>query len=75
MSLKLSVLDQSQIPAWLTENPQVGTPGKVRAGIEAAAVEYGPDEVMPVNILHDHQARRHSYELVADSFATVAAAA
>ena len=71
--------------AWLAENPQVaagpgrrviaGTPGKVRAGIEAAAAEYGADEVMLVNILHDHQARRRSYQLVADSFATVAAAA
>ena len=65
--------------AWLAENPQVasgpsrrviaGTPGKVRAGIEAAAAEYGADEVMLVNILHDHAARKRSYSLVAEAFA------
>ena len=70
--------------AWLAENPQpaasgrrviAGSPATVRAGIEAAAAEYGADEVMPVNILHDHAARRRSYELVAAAFDDRAAAA
>jgi luciferase family oxidoreductase group 1 len=46
----------------------VGAPHTVRRGIEAVAREYGADEVMIVNIVHDHVARRRSYELVADVF-------
>ena len=46
----------------------VGTPGVVRDGIESLAREYGADEVMLVNILYDHAARRRSYELIADVF-------
>jgi alkanesulfonate monooxygenase SsuD/methylene tetrahydromethanopterin reductase-like flavin-dependent oxidoreductase (luciferase family) len=47
----------------------VGTPARVRAGIEQAATEYGADEVMVVTITHNHQARRRSYELLAREFA------
>ena len=47
----------------------VGTPARVRAGIEQAATEYGADEVMVVTITHDHQARCRSYELLAREFA------
>ncbi|HUA05409.1 MAG TPA: LLM class flavin-dependent oxidoreductase [Solirubrobacteraceae bacterium] len=46
----------------------VGTPEKVRAEIEAVAVEYGADEVIVVTIVYDHQARRRSYELLAEAF-------
>ena len=45
-----------------------GTPGVVRAEIERVAAEYGAEEVFLVNILHDHAARRRSYELVAEAF-------
>ena len=51
----------------------VGAPDQVRAGIEALATEYGAGEVMLVNILYDHAARRRSYELVAEAFGLVAA--
>jgi luciferase family oxidoreductase group 1 len=70
--------------AWLADHPQnpeggrrviAGSPAKVRAGIEAAVAEYGADEAMLVNILHDHGARRRSYELVAKAFCDHAAAA
>ena len=71
--------------AWLAANPQpaampgrrviAGSPATVRRGIAAAAAEYGADEVMLVNILHDHQARRRSYELVAAAFDQQALAA
>jgi luciferase family oxidoreductase group 1 len=65
--------------AWLAQHPQyagaragrrliVGNPATVRAGIKAAAAEYGADEVMLVNILYDHAARRRSYALVAKEF-------
>ena len=40
----------------------------MRAGIEAVAREYSAEEVMIVTITHDHQARRRSYELVAEAF-------
>ena len=46
----------------------VGAPAAVRAGLEAVAQEYGAEEVLVVNILHDHAARRRSYELIADVF-------
>jgi luciferase family oxidoreductase group 1 len=45
----------------------VGSPEKVRAGIEEAASEYGADEVIVVTITHDHAARVRSYELLADA--------
>jgi hypothetical protein len=32
------------------------------------AVEYGAEEVIVVTITHDHQARRRSYELIAEAF-------
>jgi alkanesulfonate monooxygenase SsuD/methylene tetrahydromethanopterin reductase-like flavin-dependent oxidoreductase (luciferase family) len=47
----------------------VGSPEKVRAEIEAVAREYGAEEVIVVTITHDHQARRRSYELLAEAFA------
>ena len=46
-----------------------GTPQAVREGIEAAAADYGADEVMLVNIMSDQPARRHGYALVANAFA------
>ena len=70
--------------AWLAANPAstragrriiAGSPATVRDGIEAAAAEYGADEVMLVNILYDHGARRRSYELVAEAFAPLRRAA
>lgn len=63
--------------AWLAENPAagqrrrrttLGTPREVRAGLDAVAAEYGADELMLVNILPDHPARRRSYELVAAEY-------
>jgi hypothetical protein len=41
----------------------------VREGVEAAAREYGADEVMLVTITYEHAARRRSYELIARAFA------
>ena len=46
----------------------VGSPEKMRAEIEAVAVEYGADEVIVVTIVYDHEARRRSYELLAEAF-------
>lgn len=46
----------------------VGSPATVRAGIEAAASEYTADEVMIVTLTYAHEARRRSYELIAEAF-------
>jgi luciferase family oxidoreductase group 1 len=46
-----------------------GTPGHVRAAVEAVAADYGAEEVFIVNIIHDHAARRRCYELIAGAFA------
>jgi len=46
----------------------VGTPEKVRAIIEEVAKDYGAEEVFIVNIMHDHAARKRSYELIARAF-------
>jgi luciferase family oxidoreductase group 1 len=45
----------------------IGSPDKVRAGIEKLAADYGADEVIVVTITHDHGARRRSYELIAEA--------
>jgi luciferase family oxidoreductase group 1 len=55
-------------PPQRTRRRIVGSPAKVRAGIEAVAAEYGADEVMVVTITWDHADRRRSYELIADAF-------
>jgi luciferase family oxidoreductase group 1 len=47
----------------------VGTPDVARSELEDVAVKYGADEVIAVNIVYDHAARRHSYELLAQAFA------
>ncbi|HEY4095063.1 MAG TPA: LLM class flavin-dependent oxidoreductase [Baekduia sp.] len=46
----------------------VGAIDKVRAQVEQLADDYKADEVIVVTITHDHEARRHSYELLADAF-------
>jgi luciferase family oxidoreductase group 1 len=46
----------------------VGSPERVRAGIEGVAAEYGAEEVAVVTITYDHAARRRSYELIASAF-------
>jgi luciferase family oxidoreductase group 1 len=46
----------------------VGDAQSVRSGLENVAREYGAEEVMVVTITHDHAARVHSYELLANAF-------
>jgi luciferase family oxidoreductase group 1 len=46
----------------------IGSPEKVRAGLEEVAEQYGAQEVMVVTITYDHEARRRSYELIAETF-------
>jgi alkanesulfonate monooxygenase SsuD/methylene tetrahydromethanopterin reductase-like flavin-dependent oxidoreductase (luciferase family) len=51
----------------------VGTPEVVKDGIEVIAAEYEADEVLIVNIVYDHAARRRSYQLIANVFGLVGA--
>ena len=44
----------------------VGSPQTVRAGLEDVAQEYGTDELMILTITFEHEARRRSYELIAE---------
>ena len=46
----------------------VGSPATVAPQIRAVARDYGVDEVMIVTITYDHEARRRSYELLAQVF-------
>lgn len=46
----------------------VGTPEAVRAEFESSADETGADEVMVTSLVHDHEARLHSYKLLAEVF-------
>jgi luciferase family oxidoreductase group 1 len=46
----------------------VGTQQVVRDGLEEIAREYGAEEVMIVTITHSHEARKHSYALIAEAF-------
>jgi luciferase family oxidoreductase group 1 len=46
----------------------VGTKDVVRDGLSAIAAEYGASEMMVVTITHSHEARRRSYELIAEAF-------
>src|SRR5436190_10529610 len=50
----------------------LGTPDRVRAELEAVAADYGAEEVIVVSITFDHEARRRSYELIADAFGLAA---
>jgi luciferase family oxidoreductase group 1 len=53
----------------------VGSPETVRAGLEEVAEEYAADELLVVTLTYDHDARRRSYELIAEAFDLTRAAA
>ena len=44
----------------------MGSPATVRDGLEEVAREYGTDELMLLTITYEHEARRRSYELIAE---------
>lgn len=64
----LRFLENDRVPSSRSRRMILGTPDMVRAGVEAVAAEYGADEVMVVNIMYDHEARRRSYALLAEAF-------
>jgi alkanesulfonate monooxygenase SsuD/methylene tetrahydromethanopterin reductase-like flavin-dependent oxidoreductase (luciferase family) len=46
----------------------LGTPDRVREEIEQVAADYHAEEVIVVSITYDHDARKRSYELIAEAF-------
>jgi luciferase family oxidoreductase group 1 len=46
----------------------LGAPDAVRAELEQVAADYHAGEVIVVSITYDHEARRRSYELIAEAF-------
>jgi luciferase family oxidoreductase group 1 len=64
----LAYLETRQRPAVDTGGRRaiVGSPATVRAGLEGVVEEYGTDELMLLTITHEHEARRRSYELIAE---------
>ena len=48
----------------------LGGVGHVRARLTALVEESGADEIMVLTLVHDHAARKRSYELVAEALAT-----
>jgi luciferase family oxidoreductase group 1 len=53
----------------------VGSPATVRAQLEEVVASYGAEEAIVVCITYEHEARRHSYELLASAFALEGATA
>jgi luciferase family oxidoreductase group 1 len=45
----------------------VGSPDTARAGLEAFAAETGADEIIVASAIHDHEARKRSYELLSEA--------
>jgi luciferase family oxidoreductase group 1 len=46
----------------------LGSPASVRAELEDVVAKYGAEEVIVVSITYEHEARRRSYELLAEVF-------
>src|SRR3954470_12051456 len=61
-------LASADAPAQAQRRTVVGTPERVRTGLEKVAADYGAEEVIVVTITHSHEARKRSYELIADAF-------
>lgn len=53
----------------------VGGPDKVRSGVNAFVARTGADELMVTAQIYDHQSRKRSYEILAQTFGQSAAAA
>jgi alkanesulfonate monooxygenase SsuD/methylene tetrahydromethanopterin reductase-like flavin-dependent oxidoreductase (luciferase family) len=64
------LVEEGLTPATTPPNRRMitGTPARVREAIETLARDYEAEEVLIVNIMHDHAARRRSYELIAEEF-------
>ena len=73
----IAVPSVAKAQKWAAQHPEaptrnrrttLGTPGDVHAALDKVAADYGADEMMLVNIMPDHAARRRSYELIAQEY-------
>jgi luciferase family oxidoreductase group 1 len=69
-----SPAEKRSVQAWLSRSI-VGSPARVRAGIEALVAETGADELMIVSDVFDHAKRLRSYRLIAEACSGAADAA
>ncbi|MGJ9457547.1 LLM class flavin-dependent oxidoreductase [Oceanobacillus sp. CF4.6] len=60
--------DDLQMMQNMNDNQIIGDPATVRNKLEELQQEYGTDEFMIVTITHSYEARRKSYQLLADEF-------
>ena len=65
--------DEREFLARYREDLFIGSPATVRARLEELAARTGANEVMITTNVHDHGARRRSYELLAEAFGLRAA--
>jgi luciferase family oxidoreductase group 1 len=61
--------EERQLIALNRDRLFIGSPGTVRDRLIELAERAGVDEIMATSLIHDHADRRHSYELLAGSFA------
>jgi luciferase family oxidoreductase group 1 len=67
----LAFLESEGIPMSLVPPGRrivTGSPATIRRRIEGIADEYGAGEVLILTVVHNHEARRKSYELIAQEF-------
>ncbi|MDO8359650.1 MAG: LLM class flavin-dependent oxidoreductase [Devosia sp.] len=65
-----SLQEKAQVTQMLSRSV-VGSPGTVRAGVDAFLVETGIDELMIVSDVYEHGARLRSYELIANALGPI----
>jgi luciferase family oxidoreductase group 1 len=63
-------MEQEVIRSW-TASSVVGTPDHVRESLDDLAVRTGANELMITTMVHGHEDRLRSYQLVADAFGLV----
>ena len=61
--------EEHQLIALNRDRLFIGSPAAVRDRLIGLAERAGVDEIMATSLIHDHDDRRHSYELLAGSFA------
>ena len=72
----IAVPSVEEAEVWAAANPMperrrrttLSTAAEVRVHLDGVAAHYGADELMLVNIMHDHAARRHSYAIIAREY-------
>ncbi|MEO8580264.1 MAG: LLM class flavin-dependent oxidoreductase, partial [Gemmatimonadales bacterium] len=59
---------RAELPIMRRRRMTVGTKELVRDGLDAILSEYIAEELMIVTITHSHEARKRSYQLIAEAY-------